>query len=311
MSDLKLYRISGGLAVEMVASASKLEKDLQTIIEDNMLTLFGVRLLKSEYSTGVVHGGRMDSIGVDENRTPVIFEYKRNVSESVINQGLFYLDWLLDHQGDFKVLVLDTLGAEVAATIDFNAPRLICVANDFTRYDEHAIRQMGRANELVRYRQFDELLAMELVGSSTARTTVGQPNQTSHGSKFPSAQKVSTQAQGVLDYYDRAPGVLRALYDELALTCDAMGDDVTRKVLKWYVAFRRLKNFATVEIQPQKQVLRVCVNLDLQDVDLEPGLSRDVSSVGHGGTANLELIVTDRASMAKALLLVQRSYDAN
>lgn len=311
MSDLKLYRIANGSAIEMVASASKLEKDLQTIIEDNMRTLFGVRLLKSEFSTGAVHGGRMDSIGIDENGTPVIFEYKRNVSESVINQGLFYLDWLLDHQGDFKVLVLEKLGADVAATIDFAAPRLICVANDFTRYDEHAIRQMGRAIELVRYRQFDDLLAMELVASSTARTTVGQSSATSHQTGPSGYPKASTQAQSVLDYLDRSSDELRALFEELALSCEAMGDDVTRKVLKWYIAFRRLKNFVTVEIQPQKQVLRVCVNLDLREVDLEPGFSRDVSTIGHGGTGNLELLITSRETLAKALPLIQRSYDTN
>jgi hypothetical protein len=34
----------------------------------------------------------------DENGSPVIFEYKRSVNENVINQGLFYLNWLLDHR---------------------------------------------------------------------------------------------------------------------------------------------------------------------------------------------------------------------
>ena len=60
----------------------------------------------------------MDSIGIDENNSPVIFEYKRSSSENVINQGLFYLDWLLDHKADFKLLVIEKLGMEVADQID-------------------------------------------------------------------------------------------------------------------------------------------------------------------------------------------------
>ena len=32
--------------------------------------------------------------GIDENCSPVIIEYKRALNENVINQGLFYLDWL-------------------------------------------------------------------------------------------------------------------------------------------------------------------------------------------------------------------------
>ena len=55
-----------------------------------METFFGVRFLKSEY---MITSGRMDSIGIDENNSPVIFEYKRSSSENVINQGLFYLEF--------------------------------------------------------------------------------------------------------------------------------------------------------------------------------------------------------------------------
>ncbi len=77
MGDLKLFQLEQGKAVELTGTAMTLEKSLQTLIEHNMETLFGVRCLASEYSTGKKHGGRMDSLGIDENRNPVIFEYKR------------------------------------------------------------------------------------------------------------------------------------------------------------------------------------------------------------------------------------------
>jgi hypothetical protein len=44
-----------------------------------MEVLFGVRLLASEHSTGKKHGGRIDSLGLDENGSPAIFEYKARV----------------------------------------------------------------------------------------------------------------------------------------------------------------------------------------------------------------------------------------
>ena len=78
----------------------------------------------------------MDSIGIDENHCPVIFEYKRSVKENVINQGLFYLNWLLDHKDSFKVLVIEKLGLKAANNIDWSMPRVVCVAGDFTKYDE-------------------------------------------------------------------------------------------------------------------------------------------------------------------------------
>ena len=105
MSEIKLFEV-GTVVKERTSSTVVLEKQLQTTIEQNMETFFGVRFLKSEY---MITSGRMDSIGIDENNSPVIFEYKRSTSENVINQGLFYLDWLLDHKADFKLLVIEKI----------------------------------------------------------------------------------------------------------------------------------------------------------------------------------------------------------
>ena len=74
MSDLKLFRITDGVAAELPSSSVALEKSLQVVVEKNMEPLFGVRFLASEYSTGPKHGGRIDSLGLDENSSPVIFE---------------------------------------------------------------------------------------------------------------------------------------------------------------------------------------------------------------------------------------------
>lgn len=155
MSDLKLFRIDDGTAVELLGTALALEKPLQVLIERNMEVLFGVRFVASEHSTGKKHAGRIDSLGLDENGSPVIFEYKRSVNENVINQGLFYVDWLLDHRAEFELLVMKRFGHEAAEQIDWSSPRLVCVASDFTRYDEHAIAQINRSIELVRYRDYD------------------------------------------------------------------------------------------------------------------------------------------------------------
>ncbi len=104
MSDIKLFVLESGMARELPGSAVALEKSLQTLMEHNLEALLGIRFLETEYSTGPKYGGRIDTLGIDENGSPVIIEYKRATNENVINQGLFYLDWLLDHQAEFKLL---------------------------------------------------------------------------------------------------------------------------------------------------------------------------------------------------------------
>src|SRR5690349_965243 len=144
MTDLKLFSINDGRAIELLSSGVALEKHLQQLLERNMEVLFGVRFLSSEYSTGVRHGGRIDSLGLDENGSPVSFEYKRASDGNLISPGLFYLDWLMDHRGECTLLVMNRVGREAAAEIDWSGPRMVCVASDFTRYDQYAVQQINR-----------------------------------------------------------------------------------------------------------------------------------------------------------------------
>lgn len=307
MSDLKLFRIQDGKAAELRGNAFTIEVSLQRLIENNMDTLFGVRFLETEYSTGTRHRGRIDSLGIDENGSPVIFEYKRASNENVINQGLFYLDWLLDHRAEFELLVMRKLGAQAAEEIDWRNPRLVCVAGDFNRYDEHAIMQMNRSIELIRYRDFDgELLALELVAS---RSGAGEP--TNSVPPRISGGKASAQYKTVAEFLAQAPQPLADLYGTLEAFIESLGDDVTKKVLKLYFAFRRIKNFACVEIHPRSQEILVYVKVDPTDIELEEGFSRDVRNIGHFGTGDLELRIRDQNDLEKALPLIELSYGAS
>lgn len=172
MSDIKLFRYTHDNASELAGKTAAIERSLQRLIESQMETFLGVRFLATEYSTGPKHRGRIDSLGLDENGCPVIIEYKRHSNENVINQGLFYLDWLLDHKAEFQLLVMKQLGKDNADKVEWNGTRLLCIAADFTRYDEHAVSQINRNIELIRYKLFDEeLLLLELVNGASAAST--------------------------------------------------------------------------------------------------------------------------------------------
>lgn len=118
MADIKLFKVTPGSAIELKGSSSQMEKSLQATIERDLVTFLGVQFLATECATGVNNGGRIDTLGIDENGSPVIIEYKRTLNEGVINQGLFYLDWLMDHKAEFELLVLKLFGQTQADNID-------------------------------------------------------------------------------------------------------------------------------------------------------------------------------------------------
>src|SRR3972149_5022500 len=103
-----------------------LERNIQRLFENNLNEILNITFLASEYSTSF--GGRIDSLGIDNNGSPVVLEYKRSQNDNVINQGLSYLRWLLDHKADFEVLVQKE---KVDVDIDWASPRVICVAESY------------------------------------------------------------------------------------------------------------------------------------------------------------------------------------
>jgi len=128
---MAIFKINDQKAQKLKIKKVKNEKELQKLFENNLEEIFGIQFLASEFTTS--RRGRIDTLGLDEDGSPVIIEYKKDEKDNVINQGLFYLDWLVDHKGDFEILVQKNLGRN--AKIIWDAPRLILVAQSFNQYD--------------------------------------------------------------------------------------------------------------------------------------------------------------------------------
>lgn len=304
MADIKLFRINDQVE-ELASKQVTLEKELQKLLEENMMTFFGVTFLKSEYR---ITNGRMDSVGIDENNCPVIFEYKRSVNENVINQGLFYLDWLLDHKADFKLLVMDVLGQEKADIIDWSMPCVICIANDFTKFDEHAVNQMQRNIKLVRYRKFgDDLIAFEHVNAPQVQPIV--QDSCNDISQTANSKKRISKEKDFGKYFSEAGEKSQNLYYTIREYILSLGDDISENQLKYYVAFKKAKNFVCAEVYQSAVVLHLKLNPDT--VDLVSGFSRDVRSKGHWGTGNLELSIKSSEDLEKAQSLIYKAYNEN
>ena len=296
MAEIKLFSTNEGVK-ECTSSEVVLEKELQTLIEQNMEIFFGVRFLKSEYA---VTNGRMDSIGIDENNSPVIFEYKRSQNENVINQGLFYLDWLLDHKADFKLLVIDELGMEAADNIDWSVPCVICVAHDFTKYDMHAVNQMQRNIKLVSYRRYDNgMLLLEHLNTPNVKPIMenaGAENGTKNSTQKTHLEKLATISEN-----------MKNLYYSICDFIESLGDDIASNQLKLYLAYKKVQNMVCIEIY-NKQII-LFLKLNPETVELENGFTRDMRSIGHYGTGDLQITIKNAADFEKAKPLLQKAYN--
>lgn len=303
MGDIKLFSIHNQSAKELEGQAIAIEKSLQYTIEKNLEVFLGIRFLATEYSTGKKHAGRIDTLGIDENNSPVIIEYKRSTNENVINQGLFYLDWLMDHKAEFELMVLKRYGSKVSDSIEWSSPRLLCIAGGFTKYDEHAVQQINRNIELYQYKHFDEsILLLDLVNATTAHTTSENVTQLGKSGKNPKTKTVTQNLEA-------ADSVLTSRFEALEAFVESLGDDIQKKVLKNYIAYKRIKNFICIEVHPNSQDLRLYLKVNPSKIKLEKGFSRDVTNIGHWGTGDLELTINSDEDLEKAKPYITQSYD--
>jgi len=91
----------------------------------------------------------------------------------------------------------------------------------------------------------------------------------------------------------------------------ALGDDIQLSAMKNYFAFKRIKNFACVEVHTQSYKLLVYVKVNPDSISLENSFTRDVRTIGHFGTGDLEITIKSEDDLEKAKPLLVKSYEAS
>jgi predicted transport protein len=138
-------------------------------------------------------------------------------------------------------------------------------------------------------------------------TTAKAPKTPKAQAAEPAGTKTASGDRSFAEWLPLLPPHLSELVASLEGYVLSLGDDVQRKELKLYVAFKRLKNFATVV--PQKNRLLVYLHLDPAQVAPLPANGRDVGQQGHWGTGDVELALASQADLDAAKQLIQMAYE--
>ncbi|MFI5756835.1 DUF5655 domain-containing protein [Streptomyces sp. NPDC051569] len=223
--------------------------------------------------------------------------------EGVLSQAVSYLSWLESAHHEFEALVRKVLGAEVAESVDWRRPRMVCIAAGFSHHDRVAVQRLPERIDLVRYRVFDgDLLSLLLVDSLP-----GSPNvvSTRRSPERDAAAPVAAAPAGA----GLVPECLRDLYAEVDDALTAWGE-VEVAVLRHYIAYRRLVNVASVIFRPRQGAILVYLRLDPDTVVLEEGFTRGMRGIGHLGTGDLEVRLGSAADLERAAPLIRRAFEA-
>jgi len=295
---MPLYQIdSNSKVIQLKPSSFRNERSLQELFEGNLEALLGVRFIDSEFSTGDRQRGRIDTLGLDEDGSPTIIENKKTSKDNVINQGLFYLDWLVDHQGDFTLAAREVLGADI--NIDWSHPRLILIAESFSRYDEFAVNRIGANIELWEYRRYsdDKLYLEPMFVTQKSRIETDTTDEEQETPTYTIDDHLDDKSDNVVRLFSALQERIMGLNED---------GDISERPLKTYIGYKHGTNFCEVRVQAND--IKLWVDIDPSELDDPYEIGRDVSEIGHYGTGDVEVRMDDLSDLDKVMYLIEQAY---
>ena len=150
---MDLYKIKKDTLEPIERDPFKLERDIQSLVESNVETLFGLEFVKTEFSIGKF---RLDSVCFDNDTNSfVIIEYKKGSSYSVIDQGYSYLSLMLNNKSDFILEYNETTNKTLKrGDVDWSQSRIIFVSPSFNTYQKNSVNFKDVPFELWEIKRF-------------------------------------------------------------------------------------------------------------------------------------------------------------
>ncbi len=300
---MPLFQIAKGRVQQIKKTAFPSEKALQELFESNLEILLGVRFLATEFDTGEKHGGRIDTLGIDQTNCPTVIEYKWRENENIITQGLFYLDWLSDHEGDFRTVAQKKLGNNVE--INWDNPRLILIAQSFNKYDAYAVNQIDRNIELKVYRLYEDGLLVLEDFRTVAQVETESAVASSRRGKLPKAERA--KAYSVEKLLEGKSSSMVELFQQLSQAIKGLGDSVEEAPTKLYIAYKTTRNFCEVEVQSKQ--LKMWLDIPHKELNDLKKMAQDWSGKSHWGTGETQIVLNSLDDVEYATSLIRQSYE--
>ena len=219
-----------------------LESEIQRLTESNLHDLFELDFVKSEFE---LHGLRIDTLAFDEeSKAFVIIEYKKDRNFSVVDQGMAYLNLMLNNKADFILEYNESSNSShnlKREEVDWSQSRIIFISPEFTKYQQHAIGFKNLGIQLWEVHKYNNgLLVFNEVKSPSAKepiTAIAKNNAVVK--KVTEEIKVYTEE----DHLTSVDDGVKEMYSELKSNILTLGKDI--------------------EVRPTNHILLSAVSIDL------------------------------------------------
>ncbi len=283
----------------------RLEKEIQQLTENNLKTILGLEMVKSEFA---LNNFRIDTLAFDKEANAfVIIEYKRDKNFSVIDQGYAYLSLMLNNKADFILEFNENLDKTLKRNdVDWSQSRVLFVSTAFTNYQREAINFKDLPIELWEVKRFENnTVSYEQVQKAGTQESI---KTISKADKIIENVAKEIKVYSEQEHLQNLNEEIKELYEKMKQAILNF-DNVEVKPKKKYIAFVSGRN--VVDIHPQRKALKMWINMPIGELDDPKGIARDVSSTGHWGNGDYELQIASDENFEYVLSLIKQSIKKN
>jgi predicted transport protein len=298
---MKIYTINNTKLAEVDEKVFKLEREIQQVFENNLETIMGLTLVRSEFT---IKSKRIDTLAFDKQTNAfVIIEYKRDKNVSVIDQGFTYLSLMLENKADFIIEYFEQLNLNLKKTdIDWTQSRVVFVSTSFTDNQILATNFKDIAIELWEIKRYENntIVINEVKKSRSAESIKPITQQNKELKRVTDEIIVYTEDK----HTSYAGEDVAELYGKFRNATLNLSDDIEIKPQKDYIAFKKDKNIVCYELQ--KKQIKVFIGAKWGTIDDSKCLARDVSQVGHYGTGDYQIQVDNDKDLEYIMSLIKQ-----
>lgn len=298
---MPIYINTNNKLKEVEEKGFKLEREMQKVFEDNLDTVMGLSLVKSEFT---IKNKRIDTLAYDtQSNAFIIIEYKRDKNLSVVDQGFTYLSLMLENKADFIVEYNESLKKNLTRdSVDWSQTRVVFVSTAFTDNQKLATNFKDIAIELWEVKRFENnLISIIPIKKTNSATSIKPVMEQNQALKIVSDEiKVYTEDEHIA----RASDEIAELYVKFRDAIINLVDGINIKPQKFYVAFKKDTNIVDIEVL--RNSLKIFINAKFGILEDSKDLARDVSLVGHRGNGDYQIQVENDKDLEYIMSLIKQ-----
>lgn len=296
-----IYNTTGNKLVQVKEKPFKLEREIQSIFESNLQNIMGLLFVKSEFT---IKNKRIDTLAYDKQTNAfIIIEYKRDKNYSVVDQGLTYLNLMLQNKAEFILTYNETLKDVLhSKDVDWSQSRVAFVSPSFTDNQISASDFKDFGIELWEIKQFEN----NTISINTIKKSSGAPSIKPLLENSDSLKEVKENIKVYTeeDHFNNGSDYIIELYEKFKSSILNLTDGIEILPQKYYIAFKKGSNISDIEIQ--KKSLKIFINAKIGSLDDPKGLVKDVSNIGHRGNGDYQVQIENDKDLEYIMSLIKQ-----